>query len=167
MIENDFFRFFKLVVKETFGGNRTYFNQLYLLEEISHISDPITNKKLKNNYKDNLRSDSPNLMISNLSDNKGDNYLEDEETNNVLPKFDEKKYSYMENLEEEDSYRNANKKQKVHGINYHYENEISNLNDRNFHSEIDYRNEKNKLSEYDCKIIKYTIYNDYNYFFKN
>lgn len=125
-----------------------------MLEEISNMSAPTIKNKIHNIYNDKKRSQSPNLMISNLSQNKNEDYPEEiEDLNEMLPKFEDKKHSDLDK-DDIDSYAfNMRKKNN----NYDYENEHvndeSNIQEKNCHSEFDFRNENPKYREFESILI--------------
>lgn len=159
ILENNYFRFLKVLVKETFGGNRTYLNQVYLLEEISNICSPTIKNKIHNVYNDKKRAQSPNLIISNLSQNKiDDDQEEEEDKNEMLPIFEDKKHYDLEK-DDIDSYKSnriKNRLTKNIEPNPYYENENfnddSNIHDKNCHSEFDFRSENTKYREFGCNL---------------
>ncbi len=128
-----------------------------MMEEISNISAPRIKNKIHNIYNDRKRSQSPNLMISNLSQNKSVDYVEEDEyLNEILPKNEEKKHHDLNHKDDIDSY-DLNTMNKKNNINNNYDNEHdnnfnndeSNIQDKNCQSEFDYRNENPKKREYD------------------
>ncbi len=180
MLENNYFRFIKILIKETFGGNRTYLNQVFILEDISIVGNPINknkihtiyNNNIKNNF-DKKRSDSPDLNIPNLSP-KNKNNDKNEETEydfqEMLPKFEDKKHSFLEYKDDINSFRNkvASKNNfrnpdsnYVNNFN-NYENfEIQNINGDDDVSNINFGNNKNHQSEYQDFKRPYEKYQQY------
>ena len=138
-------------MKETFGGNRTYLNQVYLLEEISNINAPTIKNKIHNIYNDKKRAQSPNLVISNLSENKNDDFPEEEDLNAMLPKFEDKQQHEFDK-EDIDSYAYNMRKKNDHDYDNENFNDESNIHDKNCPSEFDYRNDNSKLREFESII---------------
>ena len=100
----------KVLIKETFGGNRTYFNQIFLLEDISNTNPNMNHTINSNKSKMNLSreqriSESQNLMISSLSPNKAEYEIDDDQYNPTIDNKEDEDYYYKNNIPERDLER--------------------------------------------------------------
>lgn len=129
-----------------------------MLEEISNITAPTIKNKIYNINLDKKRTQSPNLMISNLSDNKQEDYQDEGELGEMLPKFEERKHIDIDKDEIISYTNNLRNKKPLNNLdhNYDYENENfnenSNIYDKNSLSEIDNRDQNSKNKEYNGKV---------------
>jgi hypothetical protein len=130
----------KVFIKKTYGGNRTYFNQIFLLEEISDLNPSTSftnisnsNKSRSNISRDKRKSESNNLLISSLS------------PHHVEYNMDEIKYNPTKHNKEdmEDKYESDN--DSYNDNNYDNENQ--------FDRESIYDNNNSNFPERDYNII--------------
>lgn len=153
----------KVLIKETFGGNRTYLNQVFLCEDLSN-SNSITIPNKSNNIvqNENRKSESENLMISNVSNNRNEEEFE-EEMHNFIARQGDKKHSYIDHKDNIDQITTDNKFSKhVNGENsnlyanvnlneYYIDHEDSQSDFRNCRSEVNYKRDNYKSTEFESK----------------
>lgn len=82
-LENRQYRYLKFLVKEAYGGNRTYVNQIYLFDDLSGMNNNSTShtNKISTQYSENRRNiqKSESESILNNDKSKNDSILEEEE----------------------------------------------------------------------------------------
>ena len=183
-IKNKGIKFIKLIIKETFGGSRTYINQIFFYDEQSKINNEteenfptITNNEIDENnnnidekyFKQNTFEieDGRNYFNKNMNkkSNRKTDELDEEEKERKLKKIEKilktKILSNNINLENE-SLENDITNRKINKnllINPDDENEddkiYSNLNQYLSHANSNFNSAKNKNIEYNNNYINY------------
>ena len=182
-IKNKKIKFIKLIIKETFGGSRTYINQIFFYDEQSKINNETeenfpttTNNEIDDNnnidekyFKQNTFEieDGRNYFNKNMNrkSNRKTDELDEEEKERKLKKIEKilktKILSNNINLENE-SLENDLTNRKINKnllINPDEENEddkiYSNLNQYLSHANSNFNSAKNKNIEYNKNYINY------------
>jgi hypothetical protein len=173
----------KVLIRETFGGNRTYLNQVFLLEEVSNSNPSASFKNFlnsnsnsnNNNYshsnsnrsksyinisRDQRKSESNNLIISRLS------------PHNVEYDIDENKIKYNSTIDSKEGRKEINDR-KNYNDNYPYReyysyndndsydsniNSNSNIPERDYY----YNNKQYKEKSQNQDILRHIDFNKYN-----
>jgi hypothetical protein len=97
------YRYMKVIIKETYGGNRTYLNQLYLFDELCGMNNTTTMNSYKvtqisDNKKRNTKSESESLFISEdpyKDDNENENINYEEEETESKPPVEMERSDYI------------------------------------------------------------------------
>jgi hypothetical protein len=118
LLEHQKFRYFKIIIRETYGGNRTYINQIYLFEDLSNAPqmNSSTNESCK--FTEKVRSKSESFY----------------NVDSMEESIQERKLKYMEtnesNIEQEEKPEKAKKPTKREIINRNLIEEVVNRSEQ-------------------------------------
>ena len=117
-------KYLKIVIQETYGGNRTYLNQIFLFDDSVNFNNEYYNLPISNRLKKSNKSfyESRNNIINKYNNNNDENDIEKEEIiyKPLTPMKGIEKYNINninisddnEEEESEEDYNNNNKKRK-------------------------------------------------------
>jgi len=129
LLELQKYRYVKILVKETYGGNRTYLNCVYLFDELSGVS-AVEYEKTQFAEKDKIddkrkrgRSESPSLFYDNKYTEEDENELQEEEILKAPIEMERSRYNKDVRNNTEMSQNTNNKNQISESDEEHFEKE--------------------------------------------
>lgn len=101
-VDTNIYKSLKIVIKETYGGLKTYINQVYLYDEIPEIENKKSINESKKSFSTSIMNSSRQLQTKkNLANNLRNELLEDNkkiDNNNENKHFDSDSEDSMQNL---------------------------------------------------------------------
>ena len=128
-VKNGKINYIKIIITKTFGGFRTYLNQIILLENLSYKGNPIFGQIYYNNVNNNNNNN--NLISESNFNNSNDNnnIIND---NNIVTEVNEEE----ENEETSSNVLSNKSSNKMKNINNNNDKSNNKNNNNNFHDQI-------------------------------